>query len=198
MSGNKVYSKYVSLKMKTSPLSPKVSVSLRDFNSLNVNVSSVRGATKYIIYHSTSKTGKYTNVGQLSSSGTYKDLNLITGKTYYYKVKSCNSYNKCSTYSSVVSKKVTPKVPVFSLSSTSKGIVTITVSKVTGASGYEIYKSTIKTGKYNRIKTITNNLSFNDSSLSKKTYYYKTRSYRIVNNKKVYSDYSKIKSIKIK
>ena len=195
---NKVYGNFITIKMKTSPLSPKVSVSLRDFNSLNVKVSSVSGASKYIIYSSTSKTGKYSKVGELNSASTYSDLNLITGKTYYYKVKACNSYNKCSTYSSIVSKKVTPKVPSVTVNSTEKKIVNITVSKVTGATGYDIYRSTSKTGNYKKIKTMTSNLSFNDNTLSNKTYYYKVRSYRLVNNKNIYSNFSSIKTIKSK
>ena len=38
----------------------------------------------------------------------------------------------------------------------------------------------------------------NKKLTSKKTYYYKVRAYRVVNGKKVYSGYSKVKGVKIK
>ena len=63
------------------------------------------------------------------------------------------------------------------------------------AKGYEVYRSNSKKGTYSKIST-TNNLSYTNSKLSKKkTYYYKVRAYKVVNNKKVYSSFSSIKSI---
>ena len=73
--------------------------------------------------------------------------------------------------------------------------------KVSGASGYEIYRSTKKTGTYSRVKSITSGstTSYTNSGLtSKKGYYYKVKAYRTVNGKKVYSSYSSVKYIKVK
>ncbi|KZX15039.1 hypothetical protein [Methanobrevibacter filiformis] len=36
-----------------------------------------------------------------------------------------------------------------------------------------------------------------DNNLSKKTYYYKVRSYKKIDNKKIYSDFSGVKSKKV-
>ena len=61
--------------------------------------------------------------------------------------------------------------------------------------------STSKNGKYSKIKTITKSgtVKYTKSSLKKnKRYYFKVRSYKTVNGKRIYSSYSTVKSIKIK
>ena len=182
------------LKVKTAPVKSKISVSLRDYNALNVKVGSSKGATRYLVYRSTSKTGKYTKIGEVAS-GTYKDLNLVTGKTYYYKVKACNS-KYCSGYSNIASKKVIPKTPSLNLQSPETKVITVTLGEVNGADGYEVYRSTSKTGTYTKIKEFTDGeeLIFDNVTKKGKTYYYKARSYTIVNSKKIYSSYTSIKS----
>ena len=69
---------------------------------------------------------------------------------------------------------------------------TISWSKVAGASGYQVYMSTSKSGTYTSIKTTTS-LSFTKTGLKTgRTYYFKVRAYVTVNGKKVYGDYSTI------
>ena len=45
----------------------------------------VKGAKKYTIYRSTSKTGEYKKIGK-SETNSYKDKNIKLKKTYYYKI----------------------------------------------------------------------------------------------------------------
>jgi fibronectin type 3 domain-containing protein len=45
----------------------------------------VEGATKYVIYRSTSKSKGYKVIGE-NETLTYEDLTAKKGKTYYYKV----------------------------------------------------------------------------------------------------------------
>lgn len=64
-----------------------------------------------------------------------------------------------------------------------------------------VYRATSKNGKYKAVSTIKkgSTVSYTNKKLtSKKTYYYKVRAYRVVNGKKVYSGYSKVKGVKIK
>ena len=179
VSGKKNYSENVTIKMKTAPVNPTVKVTLRDYNALNVKVSASKGATKYIIERSLKKSSGFAKVGEITEAGTYKDLSLSTGKTYYYRVKACNSYNKCSTYSKVVSLKVIPKTPTLSLKSVETKKVSVTVNKVNGATKYVVYRSTSKNGKYTTIKTLTSidELTFDDVTKKGKTYYYKVKAY---------------------
>ena len=64
---------------------------------------------------------------------------------------------------------------------TTKTSATISWSKVSGASGYEIYRSTSKTGTYKKVATVKSGskVTYKDTGLSKnKTYYYKVRAYK--------------------
>ncbi len=76
----------------------------------------------------------------------------------------------------------------------------ITWKKVTGATGYEIYRSTNKSKGYKCIATIKDvkKVSYINKKLAKKgTYYYKVRSYKTINGKKVYSNYSNYIKVKL-
>ena len=70
------------------------------------------------------------------------------------------------------------------------------INKVENADGYEIYRSTKKKKGYKSIGASTE-LNYIDKIQPNKTYYYKVRAYRIINDKKYYSGYSNIGNIKI-
>ena len=78
----------------------------------------------------------------------------------------------------------------------------VTWKKKTGVSGYQVQYATDKKFKKNK-KTVTiekkNATSKTIKKLkSKKTYYVRVRTYKIVNGKKVYSSWSKVKAVKTK
>lgn len=184
---------------------PTVKVSSNSYNSNKLSWNKVTGSSGYEVLRATSKTGTYKSVKTITSGSTvsYTDKSLATGTTYYYKVRAYRTVDKkkvYSSYSSVVSAKPVLKTPSVKLTSGSKK-ATIKWEKISGASGYEVYRATSKSGKYSKIKTITKNstVSYVNSSLTKnKTYYYKVRAYRTVNGKKIYSSYSVVKSVKVK
>jgi len=93
-----------------------------------------------------------------------------------------------------------PSTPQFTLASANNQVI-INWKKVSKASGYQIYTSTNKNGKYVLKKTITNGNTekFTDTGLKRKTqYFYQIRSFIVNNGKTVFSNYSPIKSIKTK
>ena len=90
-------------------------------------------------------------------------------------------------------KKVTAKAK--------KRTAVVNWKKINGASGYEVYRSTKKNGKYKKIKTIkkAGTVRFTDKKLKKgSTYYYKVRAYKKTAASKVYGNYSAAKKVKIK
>lgn len=90
-------------------------------------------------------------------------------------------------YSSVTKLKA-PTVKASNVASTGK--IYLKWGAVSGASKYEIYRSTTKNGTYKRIKTTTAT-SYTDTSASVgKTYYYKIKA--IHKNSSANSDYSKV------
>ena len=83
-----------------------------------------------------------------------------------------------------------------------KKSVKVTWKKVKGIKGYQIQYSTNKKFKKGN-KTITVKSTKSTSATikklkSKKTYYVRMRTYKVVNGKKVYSAWSKAKSVKVK
>lgn len=97
--------------------------------------------------------------------------------------------------------KITPKkAAINSLTSPSAGKAVVKWDKLS-VTGYELYMATTKAGTYNKIKTVTKNtvLSFTKTGLkSGKTYYFKVRAYKTVNNEKIYGAFSNVKSLRIK
>ena len=83
-----------------------------------------------------------------------------------------------------------------------KGSVELTWSKTKGVKGYEIQLATDKKFKKNK-KTVTIKKQKTTKTTvkklkAKKKYYVRVRTYKIVNGKKVYSSWSKVKSVKTK
>ena len=182
-----------------------VKASSKSYNSIKITWNKATGADGYKIYRATSKSGKYSAIKTVTSASTlsYTNTGLTTGKTYYYKVRAYTTINGSKvygSYSSVVSAKPSLSKPSLYLSAGSKKAY-IKWSKISGASGYEIYRASSKKGYYSKIKTITSGktTSYTNSKLTrKKTYYYKVRAYRYVSGKKVYSSYSSVKYVKVK
>lgn len=79
--------------------------------------------------------------------------------------------------------------------------VKVTWKKVSGASGYKLYRSTKKNGSYKLVKTVkgSKTVKYTNKKLKKgKTYFYKVRAYKTVGKKKVYGSYSSYKSVKVR
>lgn len=79
--------------------------------------------------------------------------------------------------------------------------VKVSWKKLGTASGYEVYRSTEKNGEYEKIATISKvgTTSYVDKSVSKgKTYYYKIRAIKKSGKKTDYTNFTAVKSVKIK
>ncbi|WP_416145255.1 immunoglobulin-like domain-containing protein [Planococcus koreensis] len=201
--GKKVYGPFSAL-VNTKPVVSAVtsvkSVSA-GYSKNKVSWSQVSGASGYIVYRATSKTGTYSNIKTITSGSTlvYENTGLTTGKTYYYKVRAyrvVSGKNVYGLYSGIVSAIPTLAMPSkITLAKVSSTSIKSSWSKVGEASGYELYRATSKAGTYTKVKTQTSGsaITFTNTGLSKgKTYYYKVRAYRIVNGKKIYSSYTPI------
>jgi uncharacterized protein YjdB len=171
-----------------------------DYNSSKITWGAVSGASGYQLYCASSKTGTYTLVKDTTAkSFTHRDL--TSGTNYYYKVRAYLNKGTAKVYGSyspVVSVQPIPSVPVNGkLKKVSTGRVEFTWGKVKGASGYEVYRSSTKTKTYSRVTTTSSQYFINFGLTKGRTYSYKVRAYRIVGNKKVYSKFTKVYSVKI-
>jgi len=143
--------------------------------SVSISWSSVSNATGYRIYRSTSSSGNYSSIGT-SSTTSYTDNSCTSGTTYYYRVAAYNSNGEGSqsSYVSVITQLGTPTGVTAVANSSS---ITISWSSVSGATGYNIYRSTSSSGSYSRLD-YTSYISYTDTYVtSGTTYYYKVSAY---------------------
>lgn len=197
---------YTGTKKITFKIVPKTVTNTKISNttssSIKLSWSKVSNADGYRIYRSTSKNGTYTKIKDITKNSTlsYTDSSLSSNKKYYYKIKSFKTSKKekyYGYYSNIANGETNLSTPSVKLSTPKSKSIKVSWEKISGAKGYELYRSTSKKGKYSKITT--SNLSYTSKNLTKnKTYYYKVRAYKIVNSKKVYSSYSSIKSISAK
>lgn len=188
------------------PQVKQLKASSNSYNSNKVTWKAVSGATGYYVYYKPSTTKNFSNKNRVKvTTNKFFHKGLKTGTSYDYKVVAyCKGKKK--TVTSVKSSAIvsaTPKLSKPSLQSAKAGKkkVTITWNKVSGASGYEVYRSTKKSGGYKLVKTIKkgNTVAFTNTKLKKRTtYYYKVRAFRTQNSKRIYSKFSVVKSAKTK
>ena len=99
-------------------------------------------------------------------------------------------------------KTVKPKKTSIKKLSKGKKKFTVTWAKVSGVKGYQIqYSSNKKFKKNNKSVTVTKQKTTKATVKklkSKKKYYVRVRTYKTVNGKKIYSSWSKVKSVKTK
>ena len=184
------------LKAMTVPSTSKLKIS-STYNSIKLNIKKVTGASNYIIERSEDKKN-YVKIAEPTKAGNYVDNSVLTGTKYYYRVKACN--DNCGSYTKVISATPSLKKPTLKVTSGKKK-VTIKIPTVSGADGYVIERSTKKNKGYTLIKLVDNTTTktYEDIELlSKKTYYYRIRAYRIFDGKTIFSSYSKVVKVKVK
>lgn len=189
--------KSASCSIKIVPASPvKFKARSAGTTSVKLTWGKAAGADKYKVYRATSARGTYKLVKTTSSLST-TDRKLTTGKNYYYKVRALGGRNFYSSYTAVAKVKPVP-AKVTLKAKAGKRSATLSWTKVSGASGYKVYRATEKNGSYKRIFTTTKTKVVNKSLKKGKTYYYKVRAYKTVKGKKIYGAYSAVKTVRAK
>ena len=162
-----------------------------------INADNVDGVE---IYYSTVRDGDYRKVLDTVEQ-SFIHSELTAGVTYYYKLRSYKTVNGVIIYSSftdVAALTLPPLVITITkpanVKATGAGATAIKISwnKVSEVSGYAIYRSNTKNGKYKEIKTVNaKKTTYINKNLTKgKTYYFKVKAYMSVNGNKIYSDFS--------
>ena len=152
------------------------------------------GAVGYQIARSTSKNGRYKVIKEIKSGNTktYTDTAVQTGKRYFYKISVKSKSNGeliYGRYCTPVGARVLKTTQITSVQASASAAIELKWKKVTGAAGYEIYRSTKKSSGYKRIASVSSGstLSYKDvPPKTNKTYYYKVRPYHVSGKKKGY------------
>ena len=154
--------------------------------------------------------------GPLGDNAAYRSVSVIVKGTKQDEVKDSKPATKPSepvttpsttqptTKPSTTKNTDTVKPKKTSIKKLSKGKkkFTVTWAKVSGVKGYQIqYSSDKKFKKNNKSVTVTKQKTTKATVKklkSKKKYYVRVRTYKTVNGKKIYSSWSKVKSVKTK
>lgn len=154
--------------------------------------------------------------GPLGDNAAYRSVRVMVKGTKQDKVKDSKPATKPSepattpsttqptTKPSTTKNTETVKPKKTSIKKLSKGKkkFTVTWAKVSGVKGYQIqYSSDKKFKKNNKSVTVTKQKTTKATVKklkSKKKYYVRVRTYKTVNGKKIYSSWSKVKSVKTK
>lgn len=154
--------------------------------------------------------------GPLGDNAAYRSVSVIVKGTKQDEVKDskpatkpCESATTPSTTQPTTkpsttknTKMVKPKKTSIKKLSKGKKKFTVTWAKVSGVKGYQIqYSSDKKFKKNNKSVTVTKQKTTKATVKklkSKKKYYVRVRTYKTVNGKKIYSSWSKVKSVKTK
>jgi hypothetical protein len=136
--------------------------------------SASSGATSYHVKRAATSGGPYTQVGEPTST-SYTDTSLTNGTTYYYVVSALDSAGESADSAQV---SATPVAPV-AIPATPSGLaatpgnaqVALSWTASTGATGYNVKRSTTSGGPYTQVGEPTST-SYTDTSLTNGTTYY--------------------------
>lgn len=180
----------------------------KNYHTVRLIWKKINTSKDYEIYRAEKKSGKYISVKKLKS-GVYSDSKVKAGKKYFYKIKTTSNDGKVIwSGTKEIYVKGTPNRPKLSIKKT-KSKWTLTWGIIgDNSKGLQVYMKTSKKGKFvkvnevNKLKKKRNKkgitgMSGSRSSLDKKvTYFFKVRTYAVVNGKKVYSRWPKVKKMK--
>ena len=162
--------------LKTYFLSIPKATTANSNSGVTVKWGKVTGATGYIVYRKTGN-GGWQNLGKTTST-SFTDKTAKAGVTYKYTVKAYYSsyFSAYNTNGYTVRRLTTPSLK--SVTSAKAG-VTFTWNKVTGATGYIVYRKT-GNGGWVKLATVTGNskVSYLDKTAKKgTTYTYTVKAY---------------------
>ena len=138
----------------------------------------------------------------VTGSETTAYTNTVTsGRKYYYKVRaikytdeSCKKYvGQVSNVKYGTATLIAP--PMKSVTKYSSTKTKITWKKVTGATGYYVYRSTREKTGFKKLATVKGKTSY-VTNASKGKYYYKVKAFREVNGKVISVGKAKLKGLK--
>lgn len=179
-----------------------ITTQTRKETSLELFWKQVQGADGYQIYQYNQADDQYEMAAEVEGDTTSYTFTGLAGATEYkFKIR---AYEKngdsllTGSFSDVYCAVTNPaKVKSLKLS-TKNAAVTVKWSKVSGATGYQIYRLNTKTGKYTKIAAVKGT-SYQNTKLKKgATYRYKVRAYKTVNKKNYYGAFSSTAAMKVK
>lgn len=179
---------------------PKLKTASIELTSVKLSWNKVKDAEGYEIFSADTKKGTYKKLASREET-SYTHKKLTTGKTYYYKVRAFQTIDGEKFYSkdsAPVKAVPRPAAPTISLTA-GEGKITVKWKKISGVSGYELYRASSAKGKFKQAARVkkSGTVKYVNEKLGKaKTYYFKVRAYKTVAGKRVYGPFSAVKKKK--
>lgn len=190
VAGSYQYGEYASVTPYTAlPKVAGLKIKKATTSAITLTWTKVTGAAGYQVYQY--KGGKWVRLGN-ATTNSYTVSKLSAGTSYKFYVrafkKNGSTYNYGEKSSTLTAKTALGQTTGLKAASRKRTSITLSWSKVTGATGYQIYQ--YKGGKWVKVGTVKTT-KFTSSSLTRNTQYqYKVRAYGTVNGKTAYGAYS--------
>lgn len=191
-SKNKTYGDFSDTVTERTSLSKVSKIKSKNVKDTSVRVywSKVSSADTYLLYQYSG--GKWKRIAKTKDTA-YNVKSLSPNKTYYFKVRAYNSSSKeLGEFSPNVKVITNPsKVKKLKASSVKATSLKLSWQKVSGATAYQVYRST-NGSSWTKVATVSSkNTYYNEKKAKKNTrYYYKVRAYRKSGSKVYYGDFS--------
>ena len=141
---------------------------------VSLSWASSNGATSYHVKRSTTSGGPYTAVGS-PTGDSYMDASLTNGTKYFYVVSALNSAGESANSSEVNATPAAPAnpppAPTNLQATAGNAQVSLTWSASTGATSYNVKRSTTSGGPYAKVASPTG-ISYTDAGLTNGTKYF--------------------------
>jgi hypothetical protein len=158
----------------TAPAAPTGLVATAGNAQVSLSWSASSGATSYKVQRSTTSGGPYTSVGSPTAT-TYTDTGLTNGTEYFYVVSAANatgtSANSAEVNATPMAPVTLPPVPTNPQATAGDAEVSLSWSASSGATSYNVQRSTTTGGPYTNVGTPTAT-TYTDIGLTNGTVYF--------------------------
>jgi hypothetical protein len=142
--------------------------------TLNWNASS--GATSYNVKRSTTNGGPYTTIASGVTATTFTNTGLTNGTTYFFVVSAVNSSgesgNSNQASATPQNAQSPPPAPTTLMATPGSGLVSLTWNASSGATSYNVKRSTTNGGPYTTVASGVTSTSFTNTGLTNGTTYF--------------------------
>lgn len=144
---------------------------------ITIKWADVHGAEKYYVYRKTGSSG-WKKIGTTTNL-LFLDKDVKLGTTYIYTLKAVSKDGNVSTYySNGFKRQFTPGTPTGGNVLNSSNAIKISWNKVSGATGYIVYRKANKSTKWTKIATVTSTSYMDKNVKTNVKYTYTIRAYK--------------------
>lgn len=157
----------------TLPAPTGLTTSTASTSQINLSWTASSGATSYNVLRSTTSGGPYTSIASGVITTSYTNTGLSAGTTYYYVVQAANSTGMSGNSSQASTTTVAAAPAGLTATAVSGSQINLSWMASTGATSYNVLRSTTSGGPYAQGAYGVTSTSYSDTGLTALiTYYY--------------------------